>query len=225
MEPYIHAKWPGLVVMGEPVTELQAAEILVRTANWPLSGNCGVERPFNQLAGVACTWARGLEYAERKARSEQNLHIKQEFGALELSFLRNARIVSSWVGGPHGWCDWAGKIASCNYNIGKYPSVERVTEEWGILARAFPFLDLRCQVLSDKTCMDDLIPTAEWRVVGGTATLRAPTAPLMPASRSETTETMLKGLTAPAQLREVGATHEQVLLGLAQARKRVIDGN
>lgn len=51
LEAYISVKWPALVVVGEKVTPDQAAEILVRTASWPLSSNAHrVDAEFNQIA-------------------------------------------------------------------------------------------------------------------------------------------------------------------------------
>ena len=73
-----------------------------------------------------------------------------------LSYLNNNQIVSSWIGGPHGWCDWEGNIYTKNYNIGKWPSVEEVYNEWVTIAEAFPFLSLKSQLLNCEAGQDDI---------------------------------------------------------------------
>ena len=56
--------------------------------------------------------------------------LKKDISHIELEYLSNHRIVSSWIGGPHGWCNWEGNIGCNNYNIGKHPSCKEVYNEW-----------------------------------------------------------------------------------------------
>lgn len=156
-------KWPAMTVQGDKVTPEQAGEILIRTNGW--FGSCNDkewERIVWETAGIKVSnggygpaWDSVLAFNQRHC-------------VLELEYLRNARIMSSWVGGAKGWCDWEGNIYSTNYNIGKWPYVEEVFEEWKRIAEAFPFLKLRCQLWSGETCEDSIRPLIEFEVKEGT---------------------------------------------------------
>lgn len=180
MEPHISVKWPGLLVKGEHVTPDQAAEIIVRTAYWPMSSNT---KDFDELANKIAGFPNynfgepDEDFLKREKRIES---AEKRLGVLDINYLHNWFITSSWVGGPYGWCHWSGGIYALNYNIGKWPSLEDVTEEWEIIAKAFPFLDLRAQVLADEAGFGDVTPTAEWIVKGGKVEVVAPTEPLYP---------------------------------------------
>ena len=80
-------------------------------------------------------------------------------------------------GGPKGWCDWEGNIACRNYNIGKWPTAEEVTEDWLAIAAAFPYLELRAQVITDE---GEGEIAAEWAVREGDAALVEPIGLLEP---------------------------------------------
>ena len=161
-------KWPGLLVIGDKVTPEQAMEILIRTDNLQLSSN---DRKFDQqlneiVYGVKGSWlGRTDELKKKLGTDDWNVVHKyvdekrEELGVIEdLYYLENSRIVSFWVGGPKGWCDWEGNIRTCNYNIGKWPSVEEVYNEWVAIAEAFPFLNLRAQLLDGEINQDDHEP-------------------------------------------------------------------
>jgi hypothetical protein len=135
-------KWPAMVVVGESVTPEQAAEILVRTDNWHISTNDKAwGRAVRETVGLPpSSW----ELPEGEDRLERLKEIwaaedrfRQEVGVLQLEYLSNSQIASCYVGGPHGWCDWTGRIGSANYNIGKWPGADTVLEEWERIAAAF----------------------------------------------------------------------------------------
>ena len=115
----------------------------------------------------------GGEWAKADA-ARNELKAKINSIADQLSYLGNEQIVSSWIGGAHGWCDWHGNIFTNNYNIGKWPSCETVYKEWQIIAKAFPFLNLRSQLLSGETCEDGNQPIIEFAVKGGKVTVKKP---------------------------------------------------
>lgn len=171
-------KWPRLLVVGEPVTETQANEILVRTCQPAyLSSN---DREFDEavrnILGFQNEWLRhgpevGPEERLRQLRAvwDHNKRREEELGVISMEYLDNSRIASSWVGGSHGWCDWDGTIGCSTYNVGKWPTVEELTSEWAEIAQAFPYLNLRAQVVSDEG--NDTSPAAEWVVKDGWVTL------------------------------------------------------
>lgn len=123
-------KWPRLLVVGAPVTEEQANDILVRTCVPAyLSGNdkrwseavrhiLGF-RQDEQPEDPALREDGAARMAWFREQWEYNDRRKEELGILDLNYLYNARIASSWLGGPFGWCNWDGTIFCDNFNIGK----------------------------------------------------------------------------------------------------------
>jgi len=190
-------KWPGLLVKGEKITEEQAAEVILRTTGWIScndhdfansvncliygvhdDGNPAYYDKVNELIrekigvekGTPEAWGKVWEYRERR---------QDEIGRLELFYLGNYQICSSWIGGPHGWCNWDGTISTRNYNIGKWPDVGMVYEEWVLIAKSFPFLDLRCQLLNHEQSSPEMVgdpgPVVEFRVKNGKVKMSVPT--------------------------------------------------
>lgn len=152
-------KWPRLLVVGEPVTREQANEILIRTDTWWISTNDQAWK--HAVCGAAGIALGEYGFPTRKSMAE----FERRHHLVSLCFVNNDRIASSWIGGPHGWCDWDGTIGCATFNIGKWPSAQEVTEDWEAIAAAFPYLDLRAQLVPDEGAS----PTAavEWRVAGG----------------------------------------------------------
>lgn len=168
-------KWPGLVVQGEPVTHDQAAQIIVRTDRWDM---CCNDRPWIQ----AVAQTLGATYKDRYPHVQEDMaDCLKPYGILDLQYLHNEHIMSAYIGGPHGWCDWKGNIGCSGYNIGKYPSAEEVLEEWKIIAQAFPFLNLRCQLWNceiyerDGFSETSAEPVIEYVVEQGTVSPKKPT--------------------------------------------------
>lgn len=164
-------KWPALVVVGEKITKEQAYEVLVRTHQWYLGTNDREwERIVYNLLGVPMVTSKdGYKHVDHDALSR----VREELQVLGLEYLNNSRVASAWIGGPHGWCDWEGNIGSNNYNIGKWPSIEEVLEEWSSIAAAFPFLNLRSQLWSGETC-EEGHPVVEFVVKDGAVKLVEP---------------------------------------------------
>lgn len=170
-------KWPQMVIRGEPVTLDQAAEILVRTSSFYFHSNdpqfedelysildnaMGFNFDINDYQGTTFTKERELIF-DRLERLKEDNRLNQ---ILDLYYLENERFVNSWVGGPKGWVNWDGEVGCCNYNIGKWPSALQVEQEWSYIAKAFPYLDLRCQLMSGETCEDN-VPLIEYVIKEG----------------------------------------------------------
>lgn len=184
-------KWPALLVVGKPVSREQAMEIIIRTDDLYFSSN---DRKFDKqlnecfydveivdelYGGCNRAIAKKLNVEENNySEIYQYQENKQsEVASLNLSYLGNSQIVSSWIGGPHGWCDWNGNIGTRNYNIGKWPSVEEVYNDWVQIAEAFPFLELTSQLLNCEAGDDDTINQAviEFRIKNGEVEMVNPT--------------------------------------------------
>ncbi|WNI20349.1 hypothetical protein [Actinacidiphila sp. ITFR-21] len=155
-------KWPRLLVTGTPVTREQADEILIRTTNLYLLD-------VNDKAWVSVVYrAFGLAPGRYGNATIDSIRaVSAELDTVPLTLLYNSRVASSWIGGPHGWCNWNGQIGCSTYNLGKWPDRETVISEWQSIAVAFPFLDLTAQLLADEGQGPVL---GQWRVVNGRAT-------------------------------------------------------
>jgi hypothetical protein len=176
-------KWPAFVVVGEPVTPEQAAEIILRTDSLYFSTNdqAWAEDLNSYLYDVEpCSSYRltdaiqsklGLADRDWEKVSRYENAVTVAVGKIPLNYLNNHQIASSWIGGAHGWCSWNGEIGCSNYNIGKWPSVGEVYDEWARIAKAFPFLELKCQLMnheaSDRDGVDDPGPVVEFRIKNG----------------------------------------------------------
>lgn len=184
-------KWPALLVVGKPVTREQAMEIILRTDDLYFSSN---DRSFNKLLNEyfydievidelyggenkAIAKKLNIEENEYKLIWDYKEQKNSEIKSLDLHYLSNSRIVSSWIGGAHGWCDWGGNIGTSNYNIGKWPSVGEVYNDWVQIAEAFPFLELTSQLLNSEAGDDDTIsvPVIEYRIKDGKVEMFNPT--------------------------------------------------
>jgi hypothetical protein len=142
-------KWSRMVVVGDNISQEQAAEIIIRTTDLDFSTNDSVWRRqlHNELGLIPEKDSTNSWYFIDSNKSQE---VRKSLGILNLEYLQNHQIASSYIGGPHGWCSWDGTIGCGDYNIGKYPSVKRVFEEWKLIASTWPFLKLRCQLWSDE---------------------------------------------------------------------------
>lgn len=204
-------KWPGLVVVGSSITPEQAMEVLIRTD--ALRFSCNDKEFVNRLCDLFDI-PRDKEYGWISLEVTDVL--REKLGCLSLHYLENSRIVSAWIGGPHGWCDWDGTIGCSNFNIGKWPSVEQVREDWTAIAQAFPYLSLKSQLFSGETCEEGVVPVVEFEIVGGKVEVQPPQGVLCPlkdnlndfisnwAYRSE------RGVTPELFKRAVEHTYERV---------------
>ncbi len=154
-------KWPAMVVVGQSVTKEQAMEILIRTDDFGFSTN---DQDFKEQV-------RKLIYATPEDTYQTFV---KKYGLLDLEYLHNERICSCWIGGPKGWCSWSGHIGCNNYNIGKWPSIEEVYNEWVLIAQTFPYLDLTCQLLDGETSEENSQAVVEFIVKDGTVEMRIP---------------------------------------------------
>ncbi len=166
-------KWPCLLVQGKKVTKAQAAEIIVATQSSPVihCNDIGVESKLRDLFEIK--QEKGSDSYYHNDEDSVQSAIKS-YGMLSLFYLTNNQICSSWIGGPHGWCHWNGNILANNYNIGKWPTVEEVTEDWSKIAEKFPFLTLKSQLLNEEACSDfveQMKPLVEFVVEKGKVTV------------------------------------------------------
>lgn len=161
-------KWPQMIVTGADITKEQAHEIILRTDDF-LTSTCGWlggnNHDFNQHYRTE-TGLTGLNYYDSD-------HLNKAMKVLDCNYVYNRWASSSFVYGPAGWCSPEGKIAFF-HNVGKWPTVEEVLDDWIMIALAFPFLDLNVTLMKCESCEDIKTPLVNIRVVNGTAELAQP---------------------------------------------------
>ncbi|RLI37481.1 hypothetical protein DRO66_03760 [Candidatus Bathyarchaeota archaeon] len=173
-------KWPAIVVKGESVTEEQAIEIIIKTdQSLPDMGYACNNDSYNRLVSSFF----GIQ--DRDSHNEDwELYfsdvneLSKALGKVGLVYLSNDRIASSYVGGPNGWCDLKGNISLNSKNIGKWPSVEEVYEDWVSIAKAFPYLKLRSQLFDREECEEGHQVVIEFKVQGGEVEVLKPVEPM-----------------------------------------------
>lgn len=155
-------KWPRLLVVGEDVPPERADEILVRTNRWFMTSNDrGWTGAIFRLLDVE-TDGFGYPGSDALRALERRLDV------LDLHHLHNEQVACAWIGGPKGWVDWNGRVGCSDWNVGKWPTVKEVTEDWIKIADAFPYLDLTAQLVPDEGEASE--PAATWTVADGQVT-------------------------------------------------------
>lgn len=167
-------KWPQMLVSGRPVTIPQAKEIIFRTDGFLTSFSSyagGNDHAFNaayrQMAGM-----EGLDGPGGWALQEK---VREHLGYIHTEYVYNAWASSSFIYGGAGWCHPDGTI-KFRHNVGKWPSVETIEDEWKLLAQAFPYLDLTVTLMSGEEVEEEegTIPLVNIRVFGGGVELQEP---------------------------------------------------
>lgn len=172
-------KWCRLVVVGDAVSEDQAAEIILRTSDlYFVTNDKEWQRQLHAVLNINHEKSSNCYYYPS---SDDLANANKSLGVLDIEYLQNMQIASCYIDGAKGWCAWDGHIGCDGYNIGKWPSVSKIFAEWELIAAAFPFLKLRCQIWNCEygADTDDVNespkPVAEFIVENGTVSLVNPT--------------------------------------------------
>jgi hypothetical protein len=172
-------KWPQMLVTGQPVTVDQAKDIIFRTDFFFTDeckysgGNC---KEFNDAYREAALLNKLRDSCGDKwsVLSPVLQKLRAHLQCVDdLEYIHNSFGSSAFVFGAHGWCRPDGTI-SFNYNVGKWPSVESIYDEWCRVATTFPYLDLHVTLMSDEWCEDVSTPLVNIRVLDGAAVLQNP---------------------------------------------------
>lgn len=164
-------KWPACLVKGKPVTPEQAEEIIIRTDDFRFSTN---DRKWKKelIESLSIPYTDAYPYYNRNDMD----YMRKKFNILELEYLSTERIASSYIYGPNGWIDWDGNIYQTNKNIGKWATVGEVFDEWSLIAEAFPYLELTCQLCNNEYCEKEspLIPLIQFDIKNGKVDMSIP---------------------------------------------------
>ena len=168
-------KWPQCVIVGNKLEPEQALEIIRRTDTFFSHGggnnkqwNEQVEHilqipqdPKRPLEENQESWEAYVKALEEHSGAKANWC--DSWGLVETEYIYNSWISSAYIGGPCGWCHPDGTILF-GENIGKWPSVQDVVEDWEILLKAFPFLVVTCVLMDREHCESDPKPLVALKI-------------------------------------------------------------
>lgn len=139
-------KWTGCMIRGKRIDNKDnwIEKILVQTSSFDLFSNnkYSVKEFYDNFE---------IEYDSYGYPKGNDIDkLNKECGILSLTYLQNSPYCSACVDNPN-WLHWDGRI-EFNKNLGKYPSATNIYEEWKLIAKRFPILDLQCQLFDDEMC-------------------------------------------------------------------------
>jgi hypothetical protein len=186
-------KWSQMLVSGKQVTVEQAKEIIFRTDlfltdTFKYAG--GNEREFNKNYREK---SKLVTIADNRALA---LQLRQNAKIIYTNFVTNDWASSAFINGPHGWCSPTGEIKFVD-NVGKWPTVTELYNDWKLLAEAFPYLDLTVTVIHGEMYFVDAGPVVNIRVLNGMVTLEKPDLTVHP---TEVIDAIESGFSFPNEL-------------------------
>lgn len=164
------SKWPQMKVMGKAVTVDQAKEIIRRTDTFfgPYGG--GNDHVFDDRVRALLKMPDDTDVHKHY---ELRVAWRKAWGLIETEYVHNSWISCAFIGGPHGWCHPDGSI-SYSDNVGKYPELKEVLEDWQKLAKEFPFLELGVVLMNGEGCEEYIRPVVGFVVKDGLVTVVDP---------------------------------------------------
>lgn len=180
-------KWPNLIIRGKPITVDQAKEVIFKTDNYFYDSHKGFSNWatdrltwYRDRAGLRMLDIYGeMVHEALDKRNEdgatQSLNDELNFPNLysihdrltkalgvekfeeEIQYVRNDLADSCYVGGANGYVDANGTI-SFDRNVGKWPSVEEIHNDFRIIAEEFPFLEMYASLYDAEQCERDEKP-------------------------------------------------------------------
>lgn len=163
-------KWPAVLITGKNVTVDQAKDIIFRT-DYVMSDCCSVRLPSR--IEKDCAHQMGWDLFDEFDYDSREIW-RQRMGMISLEYAANHWSSSSYVCGPHGWCNPDGTIHYNNHNWGKWPSLTEVLEDWTKIAAAFPFLELACTLYDKEHSEVGGRPVATFLVADGKVSVVEP---------------------------------------------------
>lgn len=231
-------KWSLMYVLGQPITREQAGEVILRCSGLDFSCTndyhffaqllqaMGLKiNPFGASYEMCHEALHGHlkegEWVDNLGELRKELQVLDGIEYLSLS----GRALSSFIYGPHGWLHWDGNVFTNHYNLGKWPSVESIRAEWRIIAKAFPFLNLNCVLMSGEGYeSESIVPVVEYVINDGKVRTIVPkTTPVFSKDNDAELKAQLVEVTTN-RYRERGVTLQIFEWALETSRLRVAEG-
>lgn len=176
-------KWPQMLVTGKSVTTEQAFDIILCTdmffsdaCTYGGGNNRNFCESYRESANLVALQEEVTTADGRKFTNvdwDRQYALRKDLGFVETGYVSNDWGSSSFIFGPHGWCHPNGTIKFID-NVGKWPSIREVYDDWVKIAEAWPFLDLHVTLMSDESCEDETSPVINFRVAHGKVEICAP---------------------------------------------------
>jgi len=168
-------KWPQMIVTGDSVSEEQALEIIRRTDTFFAYGWGGNDHQYSawvkEVLGYPDVDGAPIDHFAETCRARENWLAK--WGFIQTEYVCNEWIATCYAGGPHGWMHPDGSVGYAE-NIGKWPEVEEVYEDWTKIAEAFPFLNLEVTLMSGEQTEYHSRPVVSFLIRNGAVELVDP---------------------------------------------------
>lgn len=179
-------KWPMMYTTGIPMQPEQAWEIIRRTDYFFYYGGSHsqpgqFEYDLAKLLGMPLdrddlyTLDQEARHAAYNEQRQQREAFWERWGLISLAYLPTGWVSSSYVYGPHGWVHPDGQVGYLD-NVGKWPSVAEIEEEWQTLATAFPFIEVGVTLMSGEHNEENIHPMVSLYVKEGKVRLVDPDA-------------------------------------------------
>ena len=221
-------QWTGLLIEGKPVTREQAGEIILRTSrfshltcsdrqwNKEISKILDLASDHHQRSDFTRDSFGGVESGDSQCGHLDSLN--KRLGVLNLRVLDvNHHMIASMYGlGPHGWIGWDGEVGCHGFNLHAWPVMTEVAIDLSRIAKEWPFLEFRCQLVDRSEGHGFHEPLVEFSVSQGKVKL-VTSVSLLETSRSGFVYDKPLGLPIP----ERGCTRAQLTHALKITRKRV----
>jgi len=156
-------KWPQLIIVGDKVSKELAKEIIFRTDEFlvdPSSHSGGNNKNFNAFYRKRANLESLNEMRSHDGHSwtlpnyDKVDHLYKVLGFVKLQYIYNNWGSSCFAYGPAGFCSPDGDIFFC-HNVGKYPEVKDIFEDFEAIAKAFPSLNMKAALYDGEECEDD----------------------------------------------------------------------
>lgn len=157
-------KWPQMRVTGKKISIERAKEIIFATDTFLTGYSCGNdltwESTVKRLAGLqilefdppARDTATPETYTKlREKRAKMRALLVERAGFLFTTYVHNSWASCAYIYGPHGWCHPDGMIYFAE-NVGSWPSVKEIADDWKKIAARWPFLDLWVTLFNAEHC-------------------------------------------------------------------------
>ena len=171
-------KWPQMRVTGKKISITRAKEIIFATDTFLIGYSGGNDKDWEStvkgLAGLqmfefdppdrdTATRETYAKLWEKRAKMRDLL--AERAGFLSTTYVHNSWASCNYLYGPHGWCHPDGTIYYAE-NVGSWPSVEEIAEDWKKIAARWPFLDLWVTLFNAEHC-EEGAPVVSMRIKEG----------------------------------------------------------